>query len=623
MNKRTTNTLKSLLIASVLLVVAFITGCNDSTDDSFQVPEPQLSFENEIENLPKDSGTYEIALKSNLPWRTKLNPVSWAKLVNQNGQGNDVVRVTLLANNGIESRETVLTTWITSDYSKEIRIVQMGIGKQILLSAEEAVFEAKGGESYIEVLANVKWKVLSAPEWITTRTDNKGVYVSCNINEQSVALSGEVILSDEEEQTQVTLKVSQNPLDQMIALAQRLMKVSNSDQALQVDVKANLPVIVQASAEWVTINSVPVFTEGVLKDGALKFTVSANPTANLRKARIILRSVDETVSDTLAIEQDGQVQPVELSPFDKVKAMDTELGGTLSYKLLNGAAWIEQISFVGPVLKLRLKPNATDSEREAIVEVTGGDESKTYRFVQKPTSLETDREALIEFYNNSGGPEWVKVNWDITNPDISAWKGVVLENNRVVELNFAGTSSGNGMRGNLSGITKLYKLKKLYLTGESFASISSDIGDLVNLEFLVLNTNSQKIEGGIPASIVNCTKLYYIHMARNKLDGSVTHLAQLKNLQTLQLYENEFTGALPFSVDWSGMIVYNLHTNYFEGSIPLGFGKALSWTDSKAHFAVKTNNLTGSVPADLKSVPNWATKWKNYTIGQRGGTLTE
>lgn len=623
MNKRTANIIKSLLTTCFCVVVSFMTGCNDSTDDSFQVPDPKLIFENEIVNLPKDSGTYEIALKSNLPWRTKLEEVSWAKLINQSGQGDDVIHVRLLGNTGIDPRETVLTTWITSDYSKEVRIVQLGVGKQILLSKEEIEFEAKGGESYIEVVANVKWKVLSAPEWITSTTDNKGVYLSCGINEQSSSLSGVVILSDEQGETQVSLKVTQKPLDKMIALTQRLLRVSNNEQNLQVDVKANIPLVAQASESWITITSVPVFTEGVLKNGTMKFSVIANLTQNQRNAIIILKSADASVADTLTIEQEGQMQPVDLSPFDKLKEIDTELAGSLTCKLLSDAEWIEQIFTQGSVLKLRMKPNVTDNNREAIVEVTNGLQTKTYRFNQKQTSLETDREALIEFYNNAGGTTWKKINWDITNPDISTWKGVVLENNRVVELNFAGTSSGNGMKGDLSGITKLYKLKKLYLTTESFSSISSDIGDLVNLEFLVLNTNSQKIEGGIPASIINCTKLYYIHMARNKLEGSVTHLAQLKNLQTLQLYENEFTGALPFSASWSGMIVYNLHTNYFEGSIPAGFSNALSWTDPKVHFAVKTNNLTGSVPADLKTVPNWTTKWKNYTVGQRGGNLTE
>ena len=52
-----------------------------------------------------------------------------------------------------------------------------------------------------------------------------------------------------------------------------------------------------------------------------------------------------------------------------------------------------------------------------------------------PTSPETDREALVGFYNATGGPNWNDNNNWLSDVPISEWEGVATDGNgRVTEL---------------------------------------------------------------------------------------------------------------------------------------------------------------------------------------------
>ena len=89
----------------------------------------------------------------------------------------------------------------------------------------------------------------------------------------------------------------------------------------------------------------------------------------------------------------------------------------------------------------------------------------------EPTSLETDREALVALYNATGGPNWRRNNNWLSDVPISEWEGVTTDGNgRVTELDL----HLNQLRGeippelgNLANLTKLW-LTENQLRGERY-----------------------------------------------------------------------------------------------------------------------------------------------------------
>ena len=129
--------------------------------------------------------------------------------------------------------------------------------------------------------------------------------------------------------------------------------------------------------------------------------------------------------------------------------------------------------------------------------------------------------------------------------DWRQWKGVKIENNRVIEVNVARLKAkmefplaasrlsaltalimnNNRIHGCIpSELCRLKSLRRLWLQQNQLAGrIPREIGDLVSLEQLWLNQN--QLEGTIPESI-----------------------AQMENLSQLYVYENKLGGALPLAM---------------------------------------------------------------------------
>lgn len=132
-----------------------------------------------------------------------------------------------------------------------------------------------------------------------------------------------------------------------------------------------------------------------------------------------------------------------------------------------------------------------------------------------------DREALVAFYNATGGDEWAdKTNWCSEKP-LKEWFGVSVDNNgRVAALN----------------------LSKNRLTG----TIPVTVGQLTQLEGLWLSDN--QLTGKIPAGSLPATKLMSLNLSGNQFTGGIPdELGQFVHLYVLDLSDNKLTGTIPVS----------------------------------------------------------------------------
>lgn len=143
------------------------------------------------------------------------------------------------------------------------------------------------------------------------------------------------------------------------------------------------------------------------------------------------------------------------------------------------------------------------------------------------TAADSDRAALVAFYNATGGPHWRdNKNW-LTDVPIGSWYGVTVDSTgRVSELQlYANWLTGTIPRelGNLSKLTSL--------------DLSNDLGP---------DSRSDNLVGPIPPELGNLSNLTYLDLRNNDLTGGIPpELGNLSKLTSLILEGNEFTGNIP------------------------------------------------------------------------------
>lgn len=158
---------------------------------------------------------------------------------------------------------------------------------------------------------------------------------------------------------------------------------------------------------------------------------------------------------------------------------------------------------------------------------------------------EQECRALVSFYIDTNGNEWINnANWLSSNP-IDSWHGITTIGGYVFEI----------------------YLPENNLTG----SIPDYLPDLAHLNFLYLPQNN--LSGLIPPELGNLSNLHGLYLDTNLLTGGLPEeLGQLSGLVYLGVSENQLTGKIPHELGLLENLEYaNFSYNLFEGSIPLSF----------------------------------------------------
>jgi Leucine-rich repeat (LRR) protein len=241
------------------------------------------------------------------------------------------------------------------------------------------------------------------------------------------------------------------------------------------------------------------------------------------------------------------------------------------------------------------------------------------------TIPQIERDALIAFYNSTGGPNWVSTlannkPWDVNNPnsDVSTWYGLTIDNGHVITIGSTYTDDvfyNNNLVGTIpkeiGNLTSLICLKIIgnKLTG----NIPIEIGNLINLQFLKLNGNN--LTGSIPPQIGQLSKLDEISLSTNKLSGSIpVEIGQLSLLTHLSLNSNLLSGSIPIQIGLLSNLKYvTLSNNKIEGPIPNEIGNL----SNLQILGLNNNLLNGTIPSQIGKLSKLTTLelFSNKLIG--------
>ncbi len=185
-------------------------------------------------------------------------------------------------------------------------------------------------------------------------------------------------------------------------------------------------------------------------------------------------------------------------------------------------------------------------------------------------SVEDDRNALVAFYDSTGGDTWkTNTNWKSDRP-LAQWHGVGTDSHgKVIEI----------------------RLKFNWLTGE----IPAELENLTNIKWLKLHHN--QLTGEIPAELGNLANLQGLWLHGNQLTGEIpVELGNLTNLKALRLNNNQLTGEIPAELgNLTNLVELLLNDNQLTGEIPV----ELENLTNLKFLGIENNQLTGNLPAGL------------------------
>ncbi|KAI8006515.1 putative LRR receptor-like serine/threonine-protein kinase [Camellia lanceoleosa] len=166
-------------------------------------------------------------------------------------------------------------------------------------------------------------------------------------------------------------------------------------------------------------------------------------------------------------------------------------------------------------------------------------------------------------------------------------------------LSFQDNHLGTGEAGDLNFLSSLpnaTNLNILLLGSNNFGGVLPEsIGNLsTNLGSLILENN--KIGGSIPTEMANLVNLQALEMTKNHFIGNIpADIGKLQKLQMLDLSGNKFYGKIPLSLKNLTSLAYlYLGGNNLHGNIPPSLGKC-----PLVELALDGNNLSGTIPKQV------------------------
>ena len=490
--------------------------------------------------------------------------------------------------------------------SETVKVVQTQ--KDALVVAKDSyTVSSEGDHIEIEVGHNVDFDIEISNDWIT-KVETRAFVTETLVfniakNPTNDNREGTIIFKSKDGKLTQTVKVYQAQEDALI-ISKKDIVVSDEGGTISFELQTNIEFTVsEPDVDWLR----PVVTRALTMH-TLNYTVDANISYDSREAKIVVTDTKNNKSETITITQ-AQKDAIVLAKSEYEFGVD---GGNLDFEIQtnvdvtvtisdNATDWIQQVvtrALETKALYFNVAACSAEEDREGTITISGGNATQTITVKQSGLKeiLEKEREALIAFYNATGGDNWINnENWCSDKP-VSEWYGITVENGNVTNIDL----HYNNLSGSIPlEIVKLTNLVSLNIAENKLVgSIPSDIGNLRNLTYLILCDNL--LSGNIPESIYQIPTLTLLHLSRNKLSGEIPEsLGDCLALENLYLDENELTGGIPANLSKiPNLKVLHLGNNKLFGEIPSALGDC----PVLENLFLYDNELTGKLPEEIINI---------------------
>lgn len=215
------------------------------------------------------------------------------------------------------------------------------------------------------------------------------------------------------------------------------------------------------------------------------------------------------------------------------------------------------------------------------------------RFDPESQDLDKVRQALVDLYNSTDGDNWKNnANWCSDKP-LSEWYGIYTYDEMDYQNSGDKVYAVSLARNNLKG------------------SLPKSIGDLSEVQSLSLYDNP--ISGTVPSEIfrLNNVELYDCQLEAIELPKSVEDIRS----SAIDLSDNNISGELPELFAYAkNLRSLSLYNNQFTGTIPASYTNLISQSKSVFMYG---NQLSGRIPDEICDNPFFEV-YMRYILPQNG-----
>ncbi|KAM0873283.1 hypothetical protein ACQ4PT_038180 [Festuca glaucescens] len=236
---------------------------------------------------------------------------------------------------------------------------------------------------------------------------------------------------------------------------------------------------------------------------------------------------------------------------------------------------------------------------------------------------ETDSQDVAALLSFVSGWQDFPSSWKASNdPCGTDWDGVLCDKGRVTSLRLSGINIQGTLSDSIDQLSELVYLDLSFNAGLG-GPLPAAIGNLRQLTTLALNSNS--FTGGIPASIGLLRNLHMLDLADNQLSGPIPvssggspGLDLLTQAKHFHFNKNQLNGNLTGLFNSSMSLEHILFdNNQLSGHIPAELGNITTLKIIR----LDKNNFTGEVPSNISNLVNLNVL--NLANNQLSGTMPD
>ena len=255
-----------------------------------------LTSDTNVLEYAQSGGSYLLKINSEVAW-TANTTYDWIDVTPTNADAGDVdVVISTIPNWGSESRIGTVGFCIGNNRYASIVIKQEGVKLSVV--TDNLSFRALGESKTVEVDANISWKVLSKPSWVTVTPEYADgsalITVSVQNNSEAINRTGIIKLGNDGITQTAEISVSQD--GKYFSVNNESLAIGSTGGKMQVALSTNdsWSVKLLNSVKWLSVSD----KEGE-ENFVIDFVAADNPSVNTR-------------SET------ARISPKDLEPIDVV-----------------------------------------------------------------------------------------------------------------------------------------------------------------------------------------------------------------------------------------------------------------------------------------------------------------
>jgi hypothetical protein len=361
------------------------------------------------------SGNSSINVSSNISWSVSEN-TNWLSV----SKSSSSFSIQCNANETTNQRTATITV-SGGSLSRQVQIIQERGPDKLEVNQLSKSFTHTGGNSTINVDANISWSVNESTDWLSVSKSSNSFSIQCNANDTTSQRSATITVSGGTLSRQV--QVTQSPAPEKLDVSPTSKNFNYTGGSGSITVSSNLSWNVTESKNWLTVSKTST---------SFSIQCDANDTTSQRSATITVSG--GSLSKQVQITQGPAPERLDVSPNAKNfiysgGSVSINVSSNLSWNATESTDWLT-VSKSDNSFSIQCNANDTTSQRSATITVSGGSLSRQVQITQSPAPEKIEINPTSKIFSEAGGSVSINVSanisWNVSENE--TWLSIISSN---------------------------------------------------------------------------------------------------------------------------------------------------------------------------------------------------